>query len=75
MEHEQKSMPTREFDSDQVEIQKEESKLVQKWSPNQRIDVHTLSPSMKCDHKIGDSISQYTRIEFNVDSGIEKKIW
>ena len=47
-----KLTPTRRFDSDQVEIQKWESKLVQKWSPNQRIVVHTLSPSMKCDHKI-----------------------
>ena len=26
--------------------------MVQKWGPKQRIDVHTLSPSMKCDHKI-----------------------
>ena len=52
MEQSQKSIPTRKFDSDQVKIQKGESKLVQKWGPNQRIDVHTLSPSMKCDHKI-----------------------
>ena len=27
-------------------------KLIQKWGPNQRIDVHTFSLSMKCDHKI-----------------------
>jgi len=25
--------------------------LIQKWGPNQRIDIHTLSPSIKCDHK------------------------
>ena len=43
---------TRECDLCQVEIQKWESKLVQKWSPNQNIDVHTLSPLMECDHKI-----------------------
>ena len=42
MEQEQKPIPTREFDLDQVEIQNKESKLVQKWGPNQRIDVHTL---------------------------------
>ena len=52
MKQEQKLIPTRKFDSCQVEIQRWESKLVQKWGPNQRIDVHTLSPSMKCDHKI-----------------------
>ena len=51
MEQEQKLIPTQKFDSDQVEIQKGESKLVQKWGPNQRIDVHTLSQSMKCDQK------------------------
>ena len=44
MEQEQKPTPTREIDSDQVEIQKWESKFVQKWGPDQRIDVHTLSP-------------------------------
>ena len=47
-----KSIPTQEFDSDQVEIQKGESKLVQKWGPDQIIDAHTLSLSLKCDHKI-----------------------
>ena len=52
MEQEQKLIPSQEFDSDQVDIQKWELKLVQKWGPNQRINVHTLSPSMKCDHKI-----------------------
>ena len=52
MEKEQKQIPTREFNSDQVEIQKWESKLVQKWGPNQRINDHTLFPAMKCDHKI-----------------------
>ena len=53
MEQEQKLILTREFNSDQVEIQKGESKLVQKWAgPNQKIDIHTLSPSLKYDHKI-----------------------
>ena len=47
-----KPIPTREFDLDQVEIQKGESKLVQKWGPYQRIDVNTLFLSLKCDHKI-----------------------
>ena len=46
-----KTDTTREFDSDQVEIQNGESKLVQKLGPNQKIDVHTLFSLMKCDHK------------------------
>ena len=33
-------------------FKRSESKFVQKRGPNQRIDVHTLSPSMECDHKI-----------------------
>ena len=49
---EQELMPTRECDLDQVKFQKWESKLVQKWGPNQRIDVHTLSPLTECDRKI-----------------------
>ena len=34
-------IPTRKVNLDQVWIQKWESKLVQKWGPNQKIDVHT----------------------------------
>ena len=41
---EQEQIPTTEFDLEQVKIQKWESKLVQKWGPNQRINVRTLSP-------------------------------
>ena len=52
MEQEQKLIPPREFDSDQVEIQKVKSKLVQEWGPNQRINFRTLFLSMKYDHKI-----------------------
>jgi len=45
-------IPAQKVGLDQVWIQKWESKLVQKWGPNQKIDVHTLTPSMKCDWKI-----------------------
>jgi len=38
MVQEQKSIPTQELYLDQVEIEKWESKLVQKWGPNQKID-------------------------------------
>ena len=52
MEEEQRPIPTWEFDSHQVKIQKWESKLVQKWSSNQKIDVHALFLLTECDHKI-----------------------